>query len=413
MVPRGQGVSRVVASAVLVVSAVCVGVPVANAAGAGGPGDGGNESPLADAGLDRTVSANTTVYLDATGSRDPDGKVDGYRWRIERPDGSYGAPSCERCGRTTFVARATGTYNATVTVTDGDGATSTDTLRVHVEASNGPSVTLSGPGSVTEGRVAEYSARLSAGGNDLAGALWEVDDRRVNRTVLTGQSATSEQSVMFRRAGQFTVTVTVVDRLGRERTATKNVTVTEPATSGVGSGGDDGSECSRFNRDDDRYCHNDSMTIDNQGIVISDADNDDTTEWAGVTLDKEFAQNHEGVSYDSIDDVATFESKEAYKEALGVDSANVNPNADVNSGTTGNTNGQTNDNSFNQSRSDDGSKQNEKTSDGSNEMPDRVSDKIDRMRGSNSLETEFSRGANINERTRHVPLRSDNGGLRF
>ncbi|QPV62266.1 PKD domain-containing protein [Halosimplex litoreum] len=353
------------------------------------------------------------MYLDATGSRDPDGEVDDYRWRIELPDGTYGTPSCERCGRTTFVPRATGTYNATVTVTDGDGATSTDTLRVHVEASNGPSVMLSGPESVTEGRVAEYSATLAAGANDLAGALWEVDDRRVNRTVLTGESATSEQTVGFRRAGQFTVRVTVVDRLGRERTATKNVTVTEPATSGVGSGGDDGSECSHFNRDDDRYCHHDSMTIDNQGIVISDADNDDTTEWAGVTLDEEFAQNHEGVSYDSIDDVATFESKEAYKEALGVDSANVDPDSDVNSRTTDATNGQTNNNSFSQNSSDDGSEQNEEKSDESNEMPDRVSDRIDRMRGSNSLERDSNRGDYTTERTGRVPLRKDNGGPRF
>jgi len=42
-----------------------------------------NEAPLADAGLDQRVPAGTTVYLDATGSRDPDGSVVGYEWVIE------------------------------------------------------------------------------------------------------------------------------------------------------------------------------------------------------------------------------------------------------------------------------------------------------------------------------------------
>lgn len=355
MMRWGTGVPTVVMGAVVVVlGTVLVGASATSGAVTDGVVTDGNEAPLADAGLDRNVSVNTTVYLDATGSRDPDGSVDGYRWRIERPDGHFTTPSCERCERTTFVPRATGTYNATVTITDEDGAVSTDTLRVHVEPSNGPTVTLSGPDSVVEGGVAEFTASVSAGANDLAGVVWRVDGRRLNRTALSGASGTVDRVHAFRRDGTITVAVTAVDRLGRQRTASKNVTVPAPASpdaggghgtvgasdggaassdddSGDGTGTDDGTGCSRYGRDDDRYCDNDRMTIDSNGVVISDADNDGSTAWAGMELDEEFAQTHEGVSYDSTDGVATFNSQEAYREALGVDSVNVDPEAEVNS----------------------------------------------------------------------------------
>jgi hypothetical protein len=73
------------------------------------------------------------------------------------------------------------------------------------------------------------------------------------------------------------------------------------------------------------------MTIDSDGIVISDADDDGSTVWAGVVLGEQFAGNNSGVSYDPVDGTVRFESREAYKEALGVESVNVDPEADVNS----------------------------------------------------------------------------------
>ncbi|ELZ25567.1 hypothetical protein C475_10203 [Halosimplex carlsbadense 2-9-1] len=434
-------------SAVLMVSATLAGVPIANAVGAGGPDDGGNESPLADAGLDRNVSANVTVFLDATGSRDPDGEVDEYDWLVERPGGGYTIPSCPTCGRTRFVPRETGTYNATVTVTDEDGATSTDTLRINVEPSNGPTVTISGPDSVVEGQVSAYSASVSAGANDLAAVVWRADGRRLNRTTLTGETASVDRLHAFRSDGTVTLSATAVDRLGRERTATQRVTVTEPDTSGGGSvgggsvgvgsgigtssadsessngsvGSDSGTACSRYTRNDDRYCDNDRMTLDSDGIVVSDADNDGSTEWAGVELDEEFAQSHDGVSFDSVDGVAKFDSQEAYKEALGVESVNINPDAEVNikqnredqgDGTGGNEFG---------SGDGTGSKNTKNTTDGSNsntesensrDIPERVMDRIqDERGGSSSTDQNETNTGDSNTRTGRVPPGQNNGGF--
>ena len=104
-----------------------------------------NRAPLADAGLDQEVEYGATVRLDATGSRDPDGEVTAYEWTIERPDGTTVEPDCSSCGRTSFRPQSVGTYAVTVTVTDDEGATRSDTLYVEVEGGTGPSVSLSGP----------------------------------------------------------------------------------------------------------------------------------------------------------------------------------------------------------------------------------------------------------------------------
>lgn len=77
-----------------------------------------NESPLADAGLDQHAERGQSVLLDATGSRDPDGEIAAYEWRIETPGGSVVRPACADCGRTRFTADEVGEYAVTVTVTE-------------------------------------------------------------------------------------------------------------------------------------------------------------------------------------------------------------------------------------------------------------------------------------------------------
>jgi hypothetical protein len=107
--------------------------------GGGGVAAGG-EPPLADAGLDQQVERNATVLLDAAGSRDADGTIRSYRWTIETPDGRTVQPHDADAPRTSFVARRTGRYEVTVTVTDDEGQTASDTLYVDVDpAATSPS----------------------------------------------------------------------------------------------------------------------------------------------------------------------------------------------------------------------------------------------------------------------------------
>lgn len=149
----------VVVVAVFVVVSVVVSVVPAGVAA------GGNEAPLADAGLDQEAEVGETVLLDATGSRDPDGHVGSYEWHIQTPGGTTVRPADPTDPRTRFVVREQGRYEVTVTVTDDDGATTTDTLYVDVTGSS------ESESSSSSSDVSVISTRGSAGGTALAGPV--------------------------------------------------------------------------------------------------------------------------------------------------------------------------------------------------------------------------------------------------
>ena len=207
----------------------------------------GNEPPLADAGLDQHVAAGETVRLDATGSRDPDGNVSGYNWSIETPSGGTITPDCRTCGTTAFTPDTPGQYNVTVTVTDDDGATRTDTLFVEVDPAPGPSVSLSGPTEPTVEQAggdpsgeANYVANFSRGGHPVDFVEWLVDGEQTVQRSVNGSDTDSISYVhSMESAANHTLTVRVVDTAGREGTDSMSVS---PQVRNVGGGydGDDG-----------------------------------------------------------------------------------------------------------------------------------------------------------------------------
>jgi len=171
----------------------------------------GNDGPLADAGLDQTVTRGATVHLDATGSHDPDGELVDIAWTIRRPDGTTATPDCADCLRTSFTPNAAGTYDATVRVTDDDGATATDTLYVTVEPGEPPSVTLRGSDVARRGRTARYSAAATAGTANLTRLSWYVDGTRVRTTTANGADSTDTLTYAFDATGVHDVRVVATD----------------------------------------------------------------------------------------------------------------------------------------------------------------------------------------------------------
>ena len=195
-----------------------------------------NTPPLPAAGVDQTVTPGTTVYLDASGSTDPDGEITGVEWTIDTPGGTNQTPDCATCTQTQFEATTVGQYTVTLSVTDDDGATSSDTLYVTVEDEDGPSVSLSGPTTATRGSSTTLTASADEAAASLESLSWVVDGEVVFQESVSGESTSSSFTNSFSTTRNVSVSVVVYDTLGYRGTATRTVRVED----GGGGGGDSG-----------------------------------------------------------------------------------------------------------------------------------------------------------------------------
>lgn len=98
-----------------------------------------NQAPQAFAGPDQAISFPVdSVYAQGSGT-DADGTIVSYRWQISGPtiDVVIGSPNSQN---TWFTNLDTGTYIATLTVTDDLGAIGTDQFYIFSSAHTGPTV---------------------------------------------------------------------------------------------------------------------------------------------------------------------------------------------------------------------------------------------------------------------------------
>lgn len=209
-----------------------------------------NEAPLVDAGLDQRVQQGSTVYLDAGGSVDPDGNIEKYSWQITAPNGSTIAPDCRSCEQTFFQPLQSGRYEATVTATDDDGLSRSDTLVVEVDSSEPPSVTLSGSTEPTTDGNYIYQATIQPGDVAVSQIHWgrngsTVEEKKPDRTV-----ATERRAFSFEETGAETISATVIDAIGQTDRATIELSVT--SGDGMAAAGTSGfyEEIERFNTND-------------------------------------------------------------------------------------------------------------------------------------------------------------------
>ncbi len=111
-----------------------------------------NQPPIADAGDDRVILPDTYIKLDASGSSDPDGEIESYKW-VE--DGVE--LSTRKSFNKIFDA---GRHEITLRVTDDDGDTGEDTLEILV---NCAPIADAGPDMpVPEGTLVHFNASNSS-----------------------------------------------------------------------------------------------------------------------------------------------------------------------------------------------------------------------------------------------------------
>ncbi len=183
-----------------------------------------NQPPVANAGVDQTVSdsdgnGTQSVTLNGTASSDADGSIVSYSWKE--------GVSTIATGANPPVVLAVGPHTITLTVTDEDGATATDQVVVTVNA-NTPPVANAGPdqtvtdadGNGSQGVTLNGSSSSDAGGSIVSYAWSEGGS-----TIATGVSPSVVLGV-----GVHAITLTVTDDGGLSATDQVVVTVQAPAT---------------------------------------------------------------------------------------------------------------------------------------------------------------------------------------
>jgi PKD repeat protein len=92
-----------------------------------------NAAPIANAGADRTVVRLTAVTLDGRASSDPDGTITAWSWRqLSGPSVSLGAANTSQPRFTAPNVNNTTALNFELKVTDNNGATAIDTVKITV-----------------------------------------------------------------------------------------------------------------------------------------------------------------------------------------------------------------------------------------------------------------------------------------
>lgn len=175
---------------------------------------GAEGGPMADAGLDQTVTVETTVQLDGTGSTHADGSIADHEWTIRTPDGREIVPECPTCERSQFTPAHPGRYEVTLTVTGQEGREASDTLYVYVEDA-GPGVELDGPRAPAPGESVTFRANAESADAELEEIAWAVEDRIVAVRPLEGTTDASELTAAFSASETYRVQVVVRDSNGR------------------------------------------------------------------------------------------------------------------------------------------------------------------------------------------------------
>ncbi|KXB00691.1 hypothetical protein AKJ40_00910 [candidate division MSBL1 archaeon SCGC-AAA259M10] len=153
------------------------------------------------------------ILFDATWSTDPDGRIVSYSWRFGDNETGKGRVVEHRYSKA-------GTYSATLTVTDDDGATSSVSKRISVGASNKPPVArfYYWPRNPSVNRCVFFSASTSFDPDGhIAGYSWMFGDGTTERGKFVTHSYTDP--------GLYPVRLTVADDDGARGSSTRTIRV--------------------------------------------------------------------------------------------------------------------------------------------------------------------------------------------
>jgi len=181
---------------------------------------GGNTPPVAQANGPYSGTEGSAVQFSSAGSLDPDGSIVSYAW-------SFGDGNTSATANPAHTYVAAGTYNVSLTVTDNAGDSTSDTTAATIEAivvNAPPTADANGPyaGSVGDTIVFDGSASRDSDGT-IVRYDWDFGDGTM------AADAGPAPTHAYAAAGQFTVTLTVIDDAGGTGRASSSATITERA----------------------------------------------------------------------------------------------------------------------------------------------------------------------------------------
>ena len=236
-----------------------------------------NVAPTANAGEDSDrASVGEDIQLDGTGSTDSDGSIASYAWTVDTdPDGTWSSAT------PTVSGLAEGDHTFTLTVTDDDGATATDTVLIKINAAaNIVPVADAGPNQeILANEDGTFELTLDgSGSNDEDGTItsYSWTDGRITWTGVNPILTEADLD-----EGEHTITLTVKD--DDNATASDTVIITILSADNVPPVADAG--------EDQRYNVGDQIILDGNGSTDSDGNitdyswTDGTTVWTGVNPD--------------------------------------------------------------------------------------------------------------------------------
>ncbi len=174
------------------------------------------QAPIAVAGDDFADVAGRPITFDGTASSDPDGEIVAWRWSFG--DGSDGSGAT-----VTHTFAAEGVYEVTLTVTDDDGLTDTDTLLLDlVEANTAPVASITGPDEVVVGELERWRGDGSTDDIGITAWSWTTGEDDVDPI----DGAVLEYA--WAEWGTYDLVLTVTDTDGIEDSATLPVRALAP-----------------------------------------------------------------------------------------------------------------------------------------------------------------------------------------
>ena len=160
-----------------------------------------------------TVEPGQSITFDGSGSSDPDGTITSYEW-------DFGDGTTATGQQVTHAYAESGSYAATLTVTDDDGATASNSVSITVQGND--SLIASASASPKEATTDELVGFDGSGSSTANGTItsyqWDFGDG----TTATGQAVTH----IYDTGGEYTATLTVTAADGDTATDTTTVTVT-------------------------------------------------------------------------------------------------------------------------------------------------------------------------------------------